>query len=52
MEAGNTGSEKVAVKNGFQFEGVARGAAYNRGRFVDVKMYALLRSEWEALQNA
>ncbi len=52
MEAGNTGSEKVAINNGFQFEGIARGAGYNRGRFVDVRMYALLRSEWEALQSA
>jgi RimJ/RimL family protein N-acetyltransferase len=43
----NTASEKVAIKCGFQKEGIAREAFFERGRHVDLFLYSLLRSEWE-----
>ena len=51
MQPANVASEKVAIKCGFQYEGTAKGAAFSRGRFQDIKMYALLRQEWEQLKR-
>lgn len=42
---GNTASQRVAEKNGFQREGVLRGAVYLRGESHDVQMFSLLRHE-------
>ena len=42
----NIASEKVAIKCGYQKEGVARGASFSRGKHIDIAMYALLREEW------
>ncbi len=42
---GNIASEKVAQKCGFTYEGTARQAMYQRGRYLDMKMYSLLRDE-------
>jgi ribosomal-protein-alanine N-acetyltransferase len=47
MHVNNIASEKVAIKCGFQMEGIARGASFSRGKHSDLKMYALLRHEWE-----
>ncbi|MFZ6749974.1 GNAT family N-acetyltransferase [Undibacterium sp. Ren11W] len=47
MNVNNIASEKVAIKCGFKMEGIARGAAFSRGKHSDIKMYALLRDEWE-----
>ena len=47
MNVNNIASEKVAIKCGFKMEGIARGAAFSRGKHSDLKMYALLRDEWE-----
>jgi [ribosomal protein S5]-alanine N-acetyltransferase len=41
----NTASRRIAEKCGFQPEGTARGALFNRGRSVDVLIYALLRDD-------
>jgi [ribosomal protein S5]-alanine N-acetyltransferase len=41
----NTASRRVAEKSGFQAEGTARGAFFNRGRSVDVLIYSLLRDD-------
>ncbi len=41
----NTASGRIAEKCGFQLEGTARGAFFNRGRSVDVHIYALLRDD-------
>jgi len=45
MDARNLASEKVAIKCGFQKEGVSRGANFVRGKHVDMNLYALLRHE-------
>ncbi|MBB5205584.1 RimJ/RimL family protein N-acetyltransferase [Inhella inkyongensis] len=42
----NTASMRVAEKLGFRQEGVARGAVFVRGAYVDMAVYALLRQEW------
>lgn len=47
MNVDNIASEKVAIKCGFKAEGIARGAVFSRGKHTDIKMYALLRNEWE-----
>jgi ribosomal-protein-alanine N-acetyltransferase len=47
MNVNNIASEKVAIKCGFKLEGIARGAVFSRGKHSDLKMYALLRDEWE-----
>lgn len=51
MDVLNIASEKVAVKCAYQKEGVARGAAFIRGKHIDMNVYSLLRSEWEADKN-
>lgn len=45
MDTRNLASEKVAIKCGFQKEGVSRGANFVRGQHVDMNLYALLRNE-------
>lgn len=45
MDTRNQSSEKVAIKCGFQKEGVSRGANFVRGHHVDMNLYALLRHE-------
>ena len=52
MHVGNVASEKVAINCGFRKEGVARGAAFSRGKHADIAMYALLREEWEMLSKS
>jgi RimJ/RimL family protein N-acetyltransferase len=42
---GNEASKRVAEKCGFQFEGVVRGAFFNRGQYHDLELYSLLRAE-------
>jgi len=42
----NTGSERVMQKVGMKFEGVCREEALIKGKFVDLKQYAILRSEF------
>jgi RimJ/RimL family protein N-acetyltransferase len=48
----NAASRRIADKCGFQYEGVMRGAWYNRGRSHDVAVYALLRDEYRQAQSA
>ena len=45
MDTRNRASEQVAIKSGFQKEGVSRGANFVRGQHVDMSLYALLRQE-------
>jgi [ribosomal protein S5]-alanine N-acetyltransferase len=44
---GNIASEKVAQKAGYQFEGITRHCFFHKGKFLDLKNYALLRSEFQ-----
>ena len=48
MDPLNTGSERIAQKCGFTQEGVLRQAFFIQGVMRDVKMYSLLRPEWQA----
>ena len=43
----NIGSQKVAERSGFEFEGVLRKAYEYRGNRVDFYQYSLLREEYE-----
>lgn len=45
MDTRNQASERVAIKCGFNKEGVSRGANFVRGKHVDMNLYALLRDE-------
>jgi [ribosomal protein S5]-alanine N-acetyltransferase len=47
----NIASQRVAGKNGFVDEGIMRGAWYHRGQYHDVKVYALLRREYDEVRN-
>ncbi|HNW87711.1 MAG TPA: GNAT family protein [Candidatus Limiplasma sp.] len=48
-EADNPASGAVMRHAGMRREGVLRQRIYNKGRFVDVELYAILRAEYEAL---
>jgi [ribosomal protein S5]-alanine N-acetyltransferase len=48
---GNDASERVLRKLGFTREGVLRSLVLRRGRWWDIVMYSLLRSEWEARRS-
>jgi RimJ/RimL family protein N-acetyltransferase len=41
----NAASRRLAEKCGFQHEGKARGAWYNKGRYQDVEIYSILHDE-------
>ena len=41
----NEASKKIALKCGFKFEGIARGAFFHDGRNQDVEVYSILREE-------
>lgn len=41
----NIPSRRVAEKNGYTLEGIARGCMFHRGAYRDMAIYALLRAE-------
>lgn len=43
---GNSTSEHILTKAGFQFEGTMRQARYFRGELVDLNVYSLLRTDF------
>lgn len=45
-ETGNPASGRVMEKVGMQKEGVLRSRLFNKGRYVDVALYAILRREF------
>jgi ribosomal-protein-alanine N-acetyltransferase len=47
MDADNAASERIAQKCGFTAEGVLRQSFFINGKIRDVKLYSLLRPEWE-----
>jgi [ribosomal protein S5]-alanine N-acetyltransferase len=47
--AENTASARVLEKLGLTYEGAHRSALFHRGRFWDLRMYAVLRGEWNAM---
>lgn len=48
IEPDNIGSTRIAEKSGFTLEGRMRQAILAHGRHVDINVYSLLRSEFEA----
>ncbi|AFY82507.1 GNAT family N-acetyltransferase [Oscillatoria acuminata] len=48
----NHASAKVMEKVGFSFEGILRQQMLSKGRFHDMKLYAILREDWENLSVA
>lgn len=46
-DVANPASGRVMLKCGMRQEGVLRGRVYNKGKFVDVALYAILREDWE-----
>lgn len=47
MAPENTGSVRIAQKCGFTEDGTLRQAFFINGRYQDVRIYSLLRPEWE-----
>jgi aminoglycoside 6'-N-acetyltransferase len=43
----NLPSQRILEKQGFQREGVLRKALFRDGRWCDIALYGLLRSEWK-----
>ena len=43
----NIGSARVMEKIGMRFEGVLREYFFEKGRYIDLKLYSILRSEWQ-----
>ncbi len=51
MNTENIASEKVAIKCGYQKEGISRESNFVNGKHVDTYIYSLLRREWEHTQE-
>jgi RimJ/RimL family protein N-acetyltransferase len=45
IHPGNAGSQRVAEKNGFQREGVMRGAFLSGGRYQDVQLWSIVHDD-------
>ena len=43
----NIGSARVMEKSGMTYEGILREHMYAKGRYDDLKIYSILRREWE-----
>lgn len=50
-EVTNPASGAVMRKCGMRFEGTLRGRLYNKGRYVDVDLYSILREEYFAKEQ-
>lgn len=48
---GNDASGRVIFKAGFSYEGLAVDSVYSKGRIRSLRLYALLRSDWERLRG-
>lgn len=44
---GNEKSAAVPKRLGFQFEGIERAGEKHKNHFIDLKVYSLLKNEWE-----
>jgi len=43
----NEPSERVLIKSGYKLEGILRKAVYKRNKFLDQKLYAILKEEYK-----
>lgn len=48
----NPASGRVMLKCGMTHEGTLRRRIFNKGEFLDVEMWGILRSDWESLHQA
>lgn len=46
----NTASERVMLKCGLSYEGILRKRLFAKSEYHDLKLYSLLRNEWEQIQ--
>ncbi|HMQ78430.1 MAG TPA: GNAT family protein [Ignavibacteria bacterium] len=46
----NTASERVMLKCGLSYEGILRKRLFAKSEYHDLKLYSLLRKEWEQIQ--
>ena len=46
----NSASERVLQKCGFRFEGIMRESLYVKGEFQDLKLYSVLKKDFEELR--
>ena len=51
-EPDNAASGAVMQKCGMLYEGYQRQKLLNKGKYVDVKLYAILRQDWKKLRTA
>jgi len=51
LDSRNEGSRAVAERCGYSHEGTLRGAHFDRGCFVDLRIYSILRSEAKRLSE-
>lgn len=51
MPVGHEGSQRVAEKCGYKFEGIRRKVQFFRGEYIDSKLYSLIREECPNLNN-
>ena len=47
----NPASGRVMQKSGLRQEGILRGRILNKGEYVDVALWSILRSDWEPVQR-
>ena len=47
----NEGSGRVMQKAGMNFEGLLKQKLFAKGRYWDVKQYAILKDEWKSARN-
>ena len=47
----NTGSARVMEKNGMVYEGTMRDRMFLKGKYEDLKLYAILRRDYEQAKD-
>ena len=50
-EPANIGSARVMEKKGMSYEGTIREQMYVKDRYVDLKLYSILKREFDGAQN-
>lgn len=47
----NIGSARVMEKCGLTYEGTLREVAFVKNEFIDLKLYAITKTDWQTIQN-
>jgi ribosomal-protein-alanine N-acetyltransferase len=48
----NDKSVRIMEKNNMQFEGILREQLYIKGKFRDIKVYSILKEEFDKMNNS